>query len=77
VRPEWILAACAVATLIGGMAIAWAYVVSGLRVLRTQVDSLNREIALIVQTQARLESLLLSLLRNFHPLEPKAGESHG
>ena len=76
--PEWVLAICALATLIGGMAVAWAYVVSGLRILKIQVDSLDREIVRIVRQQARLEDLILTLLgKNPRLPESDNGESRG
>lgn len=70
----WIVAACAVVTVLGLGVLQWVNVKVDVRELKTTVASLDRQLALVIRSQLRTEALIVGVLGSDHPLAKRIRE---
>jgi hypothetical protein len=69
-----IVAVCAVATVLGLCVVQWVSVKADIRVLQATVASLDKQLALMIRSQLRLEALVVGVLGSDHPLAKRIRE---
>ena len=74
ITSSWIVATCAVLTILGLAVIQWVSVKADIRVLQATVASLDKQLALMIRSQLRLEALVVGVLGSNHPLSQRIRE---
>jgi hypothetical protein len=64
----WIVAVCAMLTVLGLAAAQWVSVKEDIRGLKETVDALDGQLALVVRSQSRTETLVAAVLGSNHPM---------
>ena len=70
----WVTAICAVCTLLGVGVIQWSNIKSDVKLLQATVTSLDKQLAMMIRSQLRLEALVVGALGKEHPLSQRIRE---